>query len=173
MPRLSQVSRRPDPAAQRFDAVRRYAPGQHVEYNSYTHGTWIEAIVKYVYANGTVDLDVRRGADPRYIREMSPRRPKLNQQVVSPQSPNPGQRFRVGERVQYHSQSRHCWVDATIREIHYDGTVDIDRDDGLYHTVDSSRVRKVVIRIAREPRTVRRRRAVRHGVVRRVNFCLD
>ena len=40
-------------------ATRRYAPGQHVEYNSLSNGRWIEAIVDYVHSDGTVDLDVR------------------------------------------------------------------------------------------------------------------
>ena len=110
----SHPSYPPDPRRQRLDAVRRYAPGQHVEYNSLSYGRWVEAIVDYVHSDGTVDLDVRERADPRYIREINPRvqRPVTE----SGRDPGPSTRFHIGERVQYHSARKRCSASKSRRE---------------------------------------------------------
>ena len=51
--------------------------------------------------------------------------------------------FRVGERVQYHSEQRQQWVDATVCGISFqDGTVEIQRDDGAEnHPADPAFIR--------------------------------
>ena len=158
-------------------ATRRYAPGQHVEYNSLSNGRWIEAVVDYVHSDGTVDLDVRDRADARYIRELSPRvqwaqraQPRAQPRVQRAQRPvAQTSSFRIGERVEYHSQSNQCWVYATVRRINRDGTIDIDRDDGAYHAADPACVRSAAnFRPARVVHVVLARPAPRARVVRRV-----
>ena len=142
-----------------------YAPGQHVEYNSLSAGRWIEAVVDYVHSDGTVDLDVRDRADARYIRELSPRvqRAQRAQRPVAQTS-----YFRIGERVEYHSQKNQCWVYATVRRINRDGTIDIDRDDGVYHAADPKFVRSAAnFRPARVVHVVQARPAPRARIVRR------
>ena len=183
------MSRAPDPRRQRLDAIHRYAPGQHVEYNSLSNGRWIEAIVDYVHSDGTVDLDVRKRADARYIRELSPRvqrpQPAAAQNF---RAARPAACFRIGERVQYHSEKKRCWINATVRNINRDGTIDIDRDDGVYHAAHPTfvrsalldeceqRARELVRRAVARPANVRPARAVharpspRARVVRRVRF---
>jgi hypothetical protein len=149
-----------------MNAIRRYAPGQHVEYNSLSAGRWIEAVVDYVHSDGTVDLDVRDRADARYIRELSPRvqRAQRAQRPVAQTS-----YFRIGERVEYHSQKNQCWVYATVRRINRDGTIDIDRDDGVYHAADPKFVRSAAnFRPARVVHVVQARPAPRARVVRQV-----
>jgi len=160
-----------------MNAIRRYAPGQHVEYNSLSAGRWIEAVVDYVHSDGTVDLDVRDRADARYIRELSPRvqwaqraQPRAQPRVQRAQRPvAQTSSFRIGERVEYHSQSNQCWVYATVRRINRDGTIDIDRDDGAYHAADPACVRSAAnFRPARVVHVVQARPAPRARVVRRV-----
>ena len=128
-------------------ATRRYAPGQHVEYNSLSNGRWIEAVVDYVHSDGTVDLDVRDRADARYIRELSPR-------VQWVQS-------RVSPRAQW-VQSR---VNATVCKTNRDGATDIDRDDGVYHAAEPKVVRSTRPANLRQARVVDARPAPRSRVV--------
>merc|ERR1719265_2429009 len=48
------------------------APGAIVEYWSESFNRWVEARVKAYHEDGTLDLDVKRGANPAKVRARQP-----------------------------------------------------------------------------------------------------
>jgi len=94
-------------------SVSNYQPGESVEYRSKTNNEWVPARVVRVNAEeGTVDLDIKPMADPKSIRKVSTKA---------------SSKFSPGQRVQYRSNSNQGqWVDATVKRVNDDGTVDID-----------------------------------------------
>ncbi|GAB5358535.1 hypothetical protein AAMO2058_000466700 [Amorphochlora amoebiformis] len=94
----------------------KYSVGEIVEYRSKTNNDWVLAKVTRVNADGSFDLDIRPKADPKLLRK------SRSQEMLSAASA-----YSKGQRVQYKSTSnRGQWVDAVVKRINQDGTVDLD-----------------------------------------------
>ena len=130
------------PAARAREAAERFAPGQYVEYHSESLGRWVEAIVERVNRDGTVDLDVRRGADRCFIRELAraPARAPAPAPALAPArarraparaapvvklTDTSGTDYSIGDRIQYSSDSKANWVPATVVALVGRGRMDL------------------------------------------------
>lgn len=68
-----------------------------MEYNSETLGGWVEAITQSVNHDGTVNLDVRRGIDRLYVRELARSDTPIPEEQMTP-PPVPRSRNRPAWR---------------------------------------------------------------------------
>ena len=59
------------------DEADRLREGEPVEYLSKTHGRWVSAVVERVHSDGSISLDVKPRADPRWVRPSSWLRQRL------------------------------------------------------------------------------------------------
>jgi hypothetical protein len=134
-----------DAAAYVIEAGR-LLQGAAVEYWSDTFNRWVAARVNNVNTDGTLDLDVKRGANPAKVRTKTD---EGDREVASPASvgtripettmrapPEPPQEApfqpQVGERVQYWSDTFYKWVDAAVVKLNRDGSFDLDVKRGAH-----------------------------------------
>jgi len=117
-----------------------YYPGQRVMYNSASNARWVEAVVKKVNQDDTVDLNIRPRAELRSIRIASQDEPQEQKSkgLGGLFGVFGGGGYKVGENVEYRSQSASSWVAARVTRVNGDGTVDLD----IKPNADVSLIRK-------------------------------
>merc|ERR1719487_70156 len=133
-----------DAAAYVIEAGR-LLQGAAVEYWSDTFNRWVAARVNNVNTDGTLDLDVKRGANPAKVRTKSDEPDKevtsptsvgTRAQEPAPRAPEPPAeapfQAQVGERVQYWSDTFYKWVDAAVVKVNRDGSLDLDVKRGAH-----------------------------------------
>ena len=121
-----------------------FVPGEAIEFNSMSHGGWMQAYVDAVYADGKLRLlaEPDRGA-PRsrqaVLRDRVPPEEYLVRHRRPAGSTTPQPRtvhgdFSVGQHVEYLSQTLGGWIHCIVARVHHDGALDLDREDGKLHT---------------------------------------
>ena len=121
-----------------------FRAGEAIEFNSMSHGGWMQAYVDAVHADGKLRLlaEPDRGG-PRsrqaVLRDRVPPEEHLVRHRRAAGSTTPPPRtvhgnFSVGQHVEYRSQSLGSWIHCIVARVHHDGALDLDREDGKLHT---------------------------------------
>ena len=123
--------------------ARGFRVGEAIEFNSMTHGGWMQAYVDTVYPDGTLRLLAqpdRGGARPRVLKDrVPPEEHRVRHRgAMGSASPLPHAAathgFSVGQHVEYQSKSLGKWIRCIVARVHHDGALDLDREDDYLHT---------------------------------------
>ena len=114
-------------------ATTSFPPGAHVDYWSDNKQQWFSVtVVRYDAATNCYDLDIKKGVPADKLRQ--PQAAEESKDTVGATAEEgpvaPG--FSVGQRVEYHSQSRQAWIEATV--VRYEpisNTYDLDIKQGV------------------------------------------
>ena len=131
-----------------------FREGMAVEYNSFSRGGWMPAYIGAVHRDGslrllagpasggprsrTTVLKDRVHPAPHRVRHRRPRAPTIpTRRRGDDRSP-----YSAGQHVQYNSEKRGTWINCIVADVHRDGALTLDREDGLTHErADPARVR--------------------------------
>jgi hypothetical protein len=159
-------------------AGSRYQVGDRVQYSSDSHGMWIPAQIRRIQ-DGAMDLSVLssdraiplelrgkrlEGVSPHKVRRQTHRVEHMPLSPVTARfgsadddvsalrriETNGGTQYRLGNQVEYSSNSSKTWLPATIEHIDSRGKMTIACEDGYFYVVPSHKLRHTARRIEEE-----------------------